>query len=308
MNTSSFARSLPVVLIIGFNFCYPLFSEAGNTPSSQKSEPVYKSVPSSDDEQDQVLQPGAEELEAGIKCSQRSEMVEARKYYEKAARAGNAKAMTLLGTFYMYGRGDLERDEFKAEELHQSSSKLGCREGMYNLGLTYLTGKGRSGKDEVRAVELFQESENLGLPEGMAMLGRMHESGRGNLDVNTDLAFELYGKSADLGCPAGMALWVEMYLNKQVRSDEDEARAEALFQQPVKLGRAITHLARNYQNGFNFPPDEARAIKLFQKAAELGDERARDELLNLQKHLASLTCRDRRGSPSVATNSEPPTK
>jgi TPR repeat protein len=126
---------------------------------------------------------------------------EARHWYQKATDAGNAAAMLNLGVLYAKGNG-VAKDCIKAQEWFQKAADAGNPEAMYNLGVLYAKGKGVA-KDYIKAQEWFQKAADAGKPEAMYNLGVLHRVGRGGTQDDTQ-ACQWYQKAADAGFPQAM--------------------------------------------------------------------------------------------------------
>lgn len=83
-------------------------------------------------------------------------MVEAAKWYRKAAEQGNADAQNRLGVRYDRGEG-VSKDVKEAAKWYAKSAAQGHPKAQCNLALDYKTGKGVE-KDLKKAVELFYNS------------------------------------------------------------------------------------------------------------------------------------------------------
>jgi hypothetical protein len=93
------------------------------------------------------------------------------------AKAGDADAMTTLGTLYMQGQIVL-RDDASAVKWFKEAAKQDHTGALYNLGLLYMAGHGVK-CDESYAFELFERSASHGFGPSMIQLGLCYANGRG---------------------------------------------------------------------------------------------------------------------------------
>jgi len=68
-------------------------------------------------------------------------VIEAAKWYQKAAEQGNAEAQEELGEFYLAGNG-VEKKTHKAAEWYRKAAEQDNVEAQYKLGLCYALGQG----------------------------------------------------------------------------------------------------------------------------------------------------------------------
>lgn len=80
-------------------------------------------------------------------------MIEAVKWYRKAAAQGDAEAQNYLGTCYAQGEG-VPKDMVEAVKWSRKAADQGYADAQYNLGFAYAQGKGAQ-KDTVEAYEFF---------------------------------------------------------------------------------------------------------------------------------------------------------
>jgi len=81
--------------------------------------------------------------------------------YEKAAKAGNAKAMNNLGTLYFQGKG-VEKNEKEALSWFMKAAAQGVPESETNIGEMYKHGLGVE-KDRAKALSWFMKAASKGL-------------------------------------------------------------------------------------------------------------------------------------------------
>jgi uncharacterized protein len=118
---------------------------------------------------------------------------EARKLFERAAEAGNARGVTNLAAL----SGGAASDPIKARALLSKAAETNSAEAQYQLGL--MTAEGLGGpKDDVAARALFEKAAVQGHPAAMERMGAFSQSGRGG-PQDSSAAKSYYEKAAALG-------------------------------------------------------------------------------------------------------------
>ncbi|HEY2039690.1 MAG TPA: tetratricopeptide repeat protein [Edaphobacter sp.] len=108
----------------------------------------------------------------------------AARWYEQAARSGDADAQNQIGHFYQIGFG-VPVDLARARNWYQLAATSGSTSGKLNLGALYLSGLGVP-KDANVARQLFEEAANRGNGTAAAYLGVMYYLGlAGSPDMAT---------------------------------------------------------------------------------------------------------------------------
>ena len=127
-------------------------------------------------------------------------------YFEKAAEAGNADAVSNMGYMYHVGNG-VEADKKKAEEYFQKAIDLGSTSALYRLGDLY---EEDDDPDWEKIRELYEKAADAGEIEGMLSLGHMYESDSYS-DKNYEKAIEYFSMAAELGDGEAMHMLGEIY-------------------------------------------------------------------------------------------------
>src|SRR5215831_17349122 len=118
---------------------------------------------------------------------------EARKLFERAAEAGNARGVTNLAGL----SGNAPSDPVKARALLSKSAETNSAEAQYQLGLMMAEGVGGP-KDDVAARALFEKAAAQGHAGALDWMGNFAESGRGGPE-DKNAAKGYYEKAAALG-------------------------------------------------------------------------------------------------------------
>lgn len=115
----------------------------------------------------------------------------------KRAEAGDAKAMTMMGTWYLHGniKGGIDNDTAKAFEWFAKGDQAGHVTASSCLATCYWEGWGTT-KSEVMALFYFTKGAAQGSAGACARLGRHFERGECGLPKSPRLATEWYSKVA----------------------------------------------------------------------------------------------------------------
>jgi TPR repeat protein len=120
---------------------------------------------------------------------------QARKLFERAAQAGNARAAAEL--MALSNNGGAPTDPAEARALLTKAAEANSAEAQYQLGIMYAEGTGGP-KDDVAARALFEKAAAQGHAEALDWMGAFALSGRGG-PQDTKAAKEYYAKAAALG-------------------------------------------------------------------------------------------------------------
>jgi uncharacterized protein len=111
----------------------------------------------------------AQALAGGLLLEFLRRPVDARRYFELAAKQGNPAGRRGFGLMLMTGNGG-DRDAGRAVEEWTAATEDGDAHAAFNLAMSYRSGQGVE-TDEARARELFQRAAELGLGAGGLVLG-----------------------------------------------------------------------------------------------------------------------------------------
>jgi TPR repeat protein len=120
---------------------------------------------------------------------------QARTLFERAAAAGNTRAIANLAT--LSGGGGAPSDPAKARDMFAKAAEANSAEAQYQLGLMYADGTGGP-KDDVAARGLFEKAAAQGHAGAMVWAGAFAELGRGGTEDKA-VAKSYYTKAAALG-------------------------------------------------------------------------------------------------------------
>jgi len=200
----------------------------------------------------------------------------AREWYEKAAAAGNGQAMANLGAIYMEGHG-VTKDYYHARQWYEKGVAAGNGRAMAYLGVMYEDGDGVP-KDYERARQLFAQGAAAGDGRAMDKMGGLYADGRG-VPKDYQQARQWFEKSAAAGDAAGMFSLGWLY-NHGFGVTQDQKQAWQWFEKAAAGGnaKAMTDLGAMYANGKVVARDYQQARQLFEKAAAAGNATAMSNL------------------------------
>ncbi|KAH3766951.1 sel1 repeat family protein [Pelomyxa schiedti] len=192
--------------------------------------------------------------------------------YQRAADAGNARAMFNLGVCYQNGDG-VAKDIHKAATLWQRAADAGNATAMFNLGVCYQNGDGVE-KDIHKAVTLWQRAADPGDAQAMCNLGVCYQNGDG-VEKDIHKALTLYQRAADAGNAMAMFNLGLCFKNGD-GVEKDIHKAVTLYQRAADAGHttAMCTLGVRYQNGDGVAKDIHKAVTLWQRAVDAGNARA----------------------------------
>lgn len=214
------------------------------------------------------------------------------KWDKKAAEMGDVTAMAYVGISYATGVGVAKNEIEAAKWLHIAIENMNSTEnGLLRtcqlfLGQLYLYGEGVS-KDEKKAFHLFLDAANNGLSEAQYWVGFCYEKGFGVVE-NAYIAFTWYKKAATQNDESGQCAVARCYLfGEGVTRDVEEGYkwAKKSAVQGFVAGQLLLGIC--YENGYgkegNVPnrPDKAKALVWYRKAAEQGNEIAKEKVRSL---------------------------
>jgi len=191
---------------------------------------------------------------------------------ENDAKAGDAFAMTLLARRYERGNG-VEKDHLQARKWYQMAADAGNVESMVHL--SYLNFYGKPDSNEIaQALMWCRKGAEAGNPEAMDNLGYMYSKGVGVPSAPVE-AVRWFEKSANLGNAAGMSLLASRY-HDGVGVEKDEAQALKWFRKAAEGGseKAMEYLGVMYFFGQGIDKDLSQAAVWFRKGADAGNDEA----------------------------------
>jgi len=240
---------------------------------------------------------------------------EALPLFRRAAEAGDAEAMVLLGIAYLRGEGTRADPDSAFRWIHAAAVKRDPR-GMTELGWLYQNGLGtersphlakhwyeaaanekgwveamrrlaslyRDEGNHDSALRWYRDAVHAGSLDARVDAGWMYETGAaGSADVKEALC--LYRTAAEAGSASGMLAMGRVYQNA-VGVARDYAEAKKWYQKAVDRGSAdaMMRMGDLYNNGWGVPRDSLEAIRWYRRAREAGSRVAAGNLVLLGVH------------------------
>ncbi|KAH8675979.1 hypothetical protein BX600DRAFT_508167 [Xylariales sp. PMI_506] len=214
----------------------------------------------------------------------RKDPAKAVQYLRTAASRGHPGAMTRLGKACL--SGDLGENRYR-EGIKWLKRATEASDTMYNaapyqLGVLYETGYGDDiFKDENYAAELFTQAAELGHPEAGFRMGDAYEHGKLGCPRDPALSVHFYTGAAEAGhagAMMGLCAWYMVGAEPVLEKDEEEAYEWA--RRSAELGLTKAQYAVGYftEMGIGCRRDILEANVWYVKAADAGDERAKQRL------------------------------
>ena len=188
-----------------------------------------------------------------------------KKWYLKAAEAGDAFYQTFVGECYSIGNHGFPRDQEESFRWLLKAAEQGTAEAQYNCGISYEFGEGTE-KDEVRALYWYEKAAEQGEAFAQYDCGKMYLEGKGTKKDRTR-ALYWYEKAAEQG-HGRSARDIALYFCNAASDNEKEwflkaAEAGDAYSQ-VYVGEAYD------RGGRGFPQDQEESFRWMLKAAEQG--------------------------------------
>lgn len=214
----------------------------------------------------------------------RKDPAKAIQFYRQSASKNHPGAMTRLGRACL--SGDLGprqyREGLKWLRRASESADQQYNAAPYHLGVLYETGYGDDiFQDETYSAQLFTQAADLGHAEASYRLGDAYEHGKLSCPRDPALSVHFYTGAAQKGHPAAMmalCAWYMVGAEPVLEKDENEAYEWA--RQAAQLGLTKAQYAVGYftEMGIGCRRDILEANVWYVKAAEAGDERAKQRL------------------------------
>jgi len=197
------------------------------------------------------------------------------------AKAGDAKAQTLLGVLLSRGLG-VKQDLAAAADWYRLAGNGGDPEALYALGQLYVDGTGVP-KDLTKAAEFFRQAADADQPGAARELGYLLLQGNG-IEKNAMLAGAYLRRAAGLGDMDAQYTLAGLYVDG-VGVVADETQAARWFGEAAKNGHigAAVEYAIMLSNGRGVPKDAAGAANWIGRAAEADNPVAQLRLARLLK-------------------------
>ncbi|KAI0391791.1 HCP-like protein [Xylariaceae sp. FL0594] len=214
----------------------------------------------------------------------RKDPAKAVQFLRSAASKNHPGAMTRLGKACL--SGDLGENRYR-EGIKWLKRATESADSMYNsapylMGTMYETGYGDDiFKDESYAAELFTQAAELGHAEAGFRMGDAYEHGKLNCPRDPALSVHFYTGAAQrghAGAMMGLCAWYLVGAEPILEKDEEEAYEWARRAAERDLVKAQYTVGYFTEMGIGCRRDALEANVWYVKAAEAGDERAKQRL------------------------------
>ena len=205
----------------------------------------------------------------------RSNSIDALKFFQMAADAGNSEASFELGEMHANGLGTAKSFE-RAIPYYRKAADAEEPRAMYALGECYYYGKGVP-KDRKRAFYYLSRAAGYDNPHAQNRLGDIYRKGNGLFKPNYAYAFELFSKATQLGYLDAQANLGVMYINGEIGPGKDPKRAVGLWKDGAEKNnpQCMFLYARSLERGVLPPKQPGQARIWYARAASLGHSEAK---------------------------------
>jgi uncharacterized protein len=197
---------------------------------------------------------------------------EAYKILKKLADEGDAKSQNALGNGYEYGFwGNVNLKQ--AKYWYTKAANQNYAGGIHNLGMLEF----KQGNYK-QALPYFEKGESLNHPESINILGVYYSEGI-VFEQDHKKALEYFRQAAKYDdASAQFNIGQAYYYGEGVEKDYKKAFTWYVKSSNQDYSLATIQLAQIYFNGLGLPKDKAKAIEIIKPLAELGDQKAQENL------------------------------
>ncbi|MDX2111209.1 MAG: energy transducer TonB [Verrucomicrobiota bacterium] len=204
----------------------------------------------------------------GLELPEITDPVKATAYYEKAAEAGDLKALLLVARAYETGRG-VEKNPEKAFRFYKAAAAQDDAMSQGQLAWCYDNGFGTA-EDKVAALQWYRAATRSGNSWAWGRLGLMYEKGVIH-DPNPAEALRCYKQGALEGDAFSQRKYgFALSAGKDVPTNVEEAAFWFSRSAAQRDEWSAFYLARAYYLGRGTTTDWNKAANLFERAAEAG--------------------------------------
>lgn len=222
-------------------------------------------------------------LLSALRVEQGSDILQARGWFEKAARHGYAPAQVNLAVTFINGWGT-EQNYGAALNWLIAAAKQGHPTAYVNLGILYMDGWGVR-RDYAEAFKYFELAAKSGDSGAQTNLGYFYDRGLGVVQ-DYSAAVRWYRLAADSGNALGQSNLADLYLRGEgVRQSYEEAAR--WFQKAAEQGHTGARIKLGFllMNGLGTAKDSSAAYSWILAASQAGDHRGDEYLAPLQHEL-----------------------
>lgn len=205
------------------------------------------------------------------------DLLQAKKWYEKAAKQDQPDAQYALAALYYYDNGVIKQNYAEAKKWFEKAAYNGDDYAMNLLGYMYEQGHGTK-QDYDEALRWYLKAADKNNVYAQRNLGLLYLNGNG-VRQNYKLAKEWLEKSAEQNNSTAKACLAYLYIDGLgVRQNYTEAKKwlDSAVEQGDRL--AQFYLGHLYENGYGVKQNIDEAIKWYKLAAEQGSAGAEARL------------------------------
>lgn len=210
-------------------------------------------------------------------------------FYRQAASKNHPGAMLRMAKACLagdMGLGTRYREGIKWMKRATEKSDVQYNSAPYELGVLHETGYGDDVfPDPSYAAQLFTKSAELGHVEANYRLGDAYEHGKLNCPRDQALSIHFYTTAAQSGHPLAMMALCAWYLvgaEPVLEKDENEAYEWAVRAANTGLAKAQYAVGYFTEMGIGCHRDPLEANVWYVKAADQGDERAKNRIATIR--------------------------
>lgn len=197
-------------------------------------------------------------------------------YFKLAAEQGNVTALFNVGYMYEHGEGVKQSFEM-ALEYYQLAANKGYGHALNNLGNMYENGQGVEQSYE-KAFECYQAAVDKGIAEAYINIGSLYKNGQG-VKQSYEKAIECFETAISKGVMDAHLNLGSMYYNGEgVDQSYEKAFENFLVAGYYDNSRALYIVGLLYKDGIGTEQSYEKAREYLQRAADLGFEKAINEL------------------------------
>lgn len=202
--------------------------------------------------------------------------VEARKWFLKAADAGEVSAFVELGMLYINGYG-VEQDISEAGKWLLKAAEAGDALSQYKVGYMYEEGAGMT-KDRDKAFQWYKKAAKQDIPDAQFKVASMLME---DSLQNEDEAIIWYTKAANLGLlPAMVNLGIIRYTRAEYADALKWFQTASFKNDPD----AQFYLGRLYIEGKGVEKDIDKGVTWLRVSADNGNKAAKDIIARVEGH------------------------
>ena len=206
--------------------------------------------------------------QAGRIATVQKDYPRARQLYDKSAASNYTASYVAIGNAYLFGYG-VPKDLVEARKWYEKADALSDPAGTWGIGAIYAQ---NSPKDYAEAARWYQKAADRGLAIAMTSLGSIYSNGGFGVTKDVDASRKWYEKSAATGEPSGITGLGNVYEKGiGVPKDIGEARKWYLRAVALGDPSAMNNLGNLLIKGNGVPKDIVEAKKLYEKSAGGGN-------------------------------------